>query len=91
MINIEKIKIYVRYQGDIDSWARGGSKKEQAIMSDADWYLIESLLQDIALVHGGYASLEFEKTVRERLNQNSDSVETIAYLEELGQQRDSFN
>jgi hypothetical protein len=36
MINQEKVKIYIRYGGDIDSWVRSGSKKEKLNMTD--WY-----------------------------------------------------
>ena len=47
MITEDKIKIYKRYKGDIDSWARAGSKKEKLIMIDNDWYMIDGFIQDL--------------------------------------------
>lgn len=72
MITIEKIKIYQRYQGDIDSWARSGSKKEKAIMVDNDWYVIDGLIQDMQMIKNGLASLEFKNKFNERLKKEID-------------------
>ncbi len=45
MITSKKLTIYNKYEGDIDGWARVSSKNERTEMEDADWYLIETLLQ----------------------------------------------
>ncbi len=83
MINEEKIKIYKRYKGDIDGWARTSNKKEQMIMEDSDWYLIEAFIQDIKLVKKGLASSDYSNSVNEKLNSNCDSVETVEKLKAL--------
>ena len=43
MITEDKIKIFKRYDGDIDSRVRSGSKKEKFVMTDNDWYIIDAL------------------------------------------------
>jgi hypothetical protein len=72
MITQDKLSLYIKYNGDIDHWARNSIAKEQLIMSDADWYMIDSLLQDLYLVKQGMASAEFEKNVNNKLKENCD-------------------
>ena len=83
MITQEKIKIYSSFQGDVDEWARIGSKKEKAIMNDGDWSLIDSLVQDMLLVKKGLASKEFSETLQRRLVENCDNPETINQLRKV--------
>lgn len=83
MLTQEKIKIYNSFQGDIDGWARMGSRKEKAIMNDGDWFLIDGLLQDIQLVKKGLASKEFSDTLQRRLIENCDNPETINQLRKV--------
>jgi len=84
MITQEKVKIYNSFQGDVDGWARMGSKKEQSIMKDNDWALIDNLLQDILLVRKGLTSKEFSDNLQKRLVESCDSSETINQLKKLG-------
>ncbi len=44
MITEQKIKIYRKYQGDIDGIARGGRKSEKDLFEEDDWYLIDNVL-----------------------------------------------
>lgn len=83
MITIDKIKIYKRFNGDIDGWARIGTNEEKSIMNDNDWFLIEGFIQDISLVKKGLASDTFMNSIRERLKENCDSEEAIQAIEEL--------
>lgn len=83
MITQEKIKIYSSFQGDVDGWARMGSKKEKVIMSDEDWSLINGLVQDIQLVKKGVTSKEFSDTLQRRLVENCDNPETINQLRKV--------
>jgi len=80
VITIDKIKIYKRFNGDIDGWARIGTKEEKSIMNDNDWFLIEGFIQDISLVKKGLASDAFMKSINERLKENCDSEETIELI-----------
>lgn len=80
MITKDKIKIYRKYRGDIDSWVKNGSKKEKLIMNDEDWYLIDGLIQDLFLVNKGLVSLAFDNDLNNRLKEKCDSEETIQLL-----------
>lgn len=80
MITQDKIKIYKKYSGDIDSWARGGSKKEKLVMKDNDWYIIDVLIQDLTLVNKGLTSVTFSDSLDNRLKENCNSKEAIQAL-----------
>lgn len=80
MITIDKIKIYKRFNGDIDGWVRVGTKEEKSIMNNNDWFLIEGFIQDINLVKKGLASDTFMNSINERLKENCDSKETIELI-----------
>ena len=90
MISKEKIAIYNRFKGDIDAWARVGSKSQQSVMEDADWYMIDSLKQDTNLFEKGFASDDFVSALQKRLEENCDSKETISLLKEKEEIPGSF-
>lgn len=79
MITEDKLKMYSRYDGDIDSWARTSSRKEKTLMNDKDWFAIESLLQDLKLVRNGLASEEYKATLNEKLKRLccTDAIEFL--------------
>ena len=83
MITQDKIKIYKKYNSDIDSWVRNGSKKEKLIMNDDDWYLIDGLIQDFSLVKKGLTSLAFANDLNDKLKERCDSEETIQALKAI--------
>lgn len=83
MITKEKIHIYHKFKGDIDSWARMGSKKEQSVMKDGDWYLIDGLLQDIQIVKNGLSSNEFSINLQNRLIENCENEEVIDQIKNM--------
>ena len=83
MITEKKIEIFNRYNGDIDGWVRNNSITEKLIIEDTDWYLIDSVLQDLYLVKKGVASSEFIVNLQNKLIKNCDNEETIAQLKKL--------
>jgi hypothetical protein len=85
MLTEEKLKIYKRYQGDIDGWARSNSKKEKLVMNDNDWYIIDGLVQDISLIAKGLASKDFEDSVKERLKESCIDHVTIEEVRKLAE------
>lgn len=80
MITTDKLTIFRRFCGDIDSWARQSSKKEKAAMNDSAWALIGSLIQDILLVKNGLASHDFSDKLQQRLKESCDGAKTIERL-----------
>lgn len=85
MITINKIKIYKRFNGEIDGWARIGTEEEKLAMNDNDWFLIDKFIQDINLVKSGLASDSFTNLLNEDLAGNCDSDETILAIKEMAE------
>ena len=87
MITEDKIKIFERYDGNSDSWARNSSEKEKVVMTDDDWYIIESLIQDLFLVKNGLASLQFKDALNIKLKEKCDVEMTINQLKNLAEKK----
>ena len=80
MITVSKVLTYKRYNGELEAWSHGSRQKERLIMNDADWYAIQSLLQDIKLINGGQASDSFKDDAKHRLNAECEDKGTINLL-----------
>lgn len=83
MITQDKIKIYKKYDGDIDNWARTASKKDKLVMDDDDWYIIDRLVQDLSLTKKELTSQDFIHKLSNKLKENCDSEETIQALKTI--------
>ena len=83
MITKDKLKIYKRYNGDIDGWARSGSKQEKTSIDDSDWYMIDQFIQDLKLIKKGLAAETYATDVYKKLNDNCDNIETLAQIQAL--------
>jgi hypothetical protein len=64
----EKLAIYRKYRGDVDMWARAGTKSEKNAMVDADWAELSAILQQLQLVEKGLASAEFAAAAHQKLS-----------------------
>ena len=73
----------MHYQGDLDSWARTGRIKEKQVMDSGDWYLIESLVQDIRIVIDGKASDQFSNDLNKQLSEKCDGDAAITLLKKI--------
>ena len=82
-ITKEKIAIFKKFGRDADFWIRLGSKKDKKIMSDDDWGLIESLIQDIHIINTGNASEEFCKRVDAQLKKVCENNVVIEEVKKL--------
>jgi hypothetical protein len=87
MINENKLKIFEKYDGDIDSWVRSGSKKEKSIMTDGDWYNIDAFIQDLSLVKKGLTSFEFNNVLISKFKENCDSEGAINQLKKIADKK----
>jgi hypothetical protein len=67
MLTIAKLTTYATFNGDIDGWARTADTDDAASLTDADWYLIDELLTNLATVASGRASAAFAADVERRL------------------------
>lgn len=68
MITGEKLRIYEKFGGDSDGFARSATLSERLAITDAEWHLIEEIRQSLFIVQSGLASREFEASVRARLH-----------------------
>ena len=83
MINKEKMAVYQKYAGDMDGWARMASVAEKALISDADWYEINSFIQDYSLVKKGLASQRYADKLDARIEAATPSPEDRQALKAL--------
>lgn len=83
MITQDKIKIFRKYDGDIDSWARSATKKERMIMSNEDWYIIDSLVQDLTLSIKSLSSTNYDLKLNDKIKQLCIDEKTINELKKL--------
>lgn len=82
MVTLEKLKIFKRYS-DIDSFGRKASKIEKQIMSDEEWWLIETLLQDATVLVRDLGSPNRSAQANQRLTENCQSDEVINEIKRL--------
>ncbi len=59
-ITQEKLKIFKKYEGDEDRFARGGSRHEKELFQLEDWSLINDFQQRLEMVEKGLTSSDFE-------------------------------
>ena len=71
-ITIDKLKVYQKYNGDSDAFARVGSETEKRIFGSDDWGIIDGLIQDLELINRGLTSEKFTKCTLERTKELAD-------------------
>ncbi len=83
MITLRKIEIYRKFSGDIDHFARVGSHQDKIDISDKEWSLIDSLLQDLELVDKGLAADTFVKRLDERIKESCENEGVFQELKRI--------
>lgn len=83
MITIAKLKEYEEYRGYFDGFYIQKVKPGKNATSDNEWYLINTLIQDVRMVQNGLAAKQFTDSLNDRLKENCDSEETVRYLKLL--------
>ena len=87
MLTMAKLRTYAKFDGDIDGWARTADTDDAAGLTDADWYLIDELLMNLATVTSGRASAAFAADVERRLQACTADEPTRNALRALAAQR----
>jgi hypothetical protein len=83
VITAEKLRIYRRYNGDIDGFAHGHNTAGFSTISDDDWRTIDILWQRLALEQSVPCAESFRaETQRLLLEQVADAA-TVAQLKQL--------
>lgn len=80
MITKEKIEIFESYGGDMDDFVRTGRARLKKLFDDDDWFLIDSLYQDIDLINKSLVAREYLQKTLSKLKDNCDkeSFEILA-------------
>ena len=87
MLTICKLTTYAKFNGDIDGWVRTADSDDAAALTDAEWYLIDELLTNLATVASGRASAAFAADVERRLRACTTDESTRNALRALEAQR----
>jgi hypothetical protein len=83
MLTLAKIRVYRKYGGDIDGFARAKNQNDYSVITDDEWFLIDSLVQKLFLVRNGKAPPEYAKRISVEVHQNIEGEEAINELMEL--------
>lgn|GEM_PF-698249 len=83
MITLTHIKIYKKYNGDVDGFSRSAIAKERMVMQNGDWTRIESFIQDLVIIKKGLASETFEQTTNDALENECMNGQVIQELKEI--------
>ncbi len=84
MISLEMLKVYERFGGDIDGFARVSTVHEKAVISIAQWSQIDRLLQEVHLIKHDLASVDFSRTVEEAIGAEVEAGEARDLIWQLG-------
>ena len=98
MLNLDKLKIYKSFRGDIDSFGRSLNKKIKERMNESEFRLIDELVQGMILIKNDLASdvykKEIEGKIREAFGEDYyDCQETLDEIVNMAikSAKDSFN
>ena len=83
MITSDKIKVYSKYNGDPDGFARTNRKKDIGVIEEGDWKVIDSFIQDLGLIQRDLVSDEYKRNFEERFQRLTDQEKTRIKLREL--------
>jgi len=83
MIAQDKLRIYEKFGGDIDGFARGSKVGERGSIADRDWRLIDEILQSLLIVQSGLANAAFEAQVRARALDAAEDEQVFERLFQL--------
>ena len=76
MITKQNLRAYKDFQGDVDAYTRAVTGGEPERMTDAEWSEIGNLLQEVAVMLSGRASLGYKERVRRKLKDSTAEPET---------------
>lgn len=83
MLTLAKVRVYRKYGGDIDGLARAKDPDDCSLITDEEWFLIESLVQKIYLVKHGKASPAYAAQIADELKQSIEGEEALRELKEI--------
>jgi hypothetical protein len=85
MLTVEKIRVYRKYGGDMDGLARADKPDDASLITDEEWFLIDSLVQKLFLMKTGKASQAYAERISVEVHQCAESEEVIRELMEIAE------
>lgn len=82
MLTLDKLRMYRRFDGDIDGYSRS-RVEDRSVITEEEWRLIDELRQALFLVRSGQAAAEFAASVERRLSSLAADDQTRQALREL--------
>jgi hypothetical protein len=80
VITKDHLATFRRFNGDVDGYVRVAKRGDPDPVPDQEWYLIQGLLQELALVAGGLASQGYTARIRQRVAESTEDAETAAQM-----------
>lgn len=69
-----KLKIFEKYEGDEDVFARAGQKREKDLFQIGEWNLIKDFQQRLEMIEKGLTSSDFQTKTLTDLKEVADST-----------------
>jgi len=85
MITFEKLRIFARYKGDGDMFWRSARQIERQVLTNDDWHLIDTLLQDATVVSRQLGSDQRTVEAMKRLTENSENDRVVSEITRLAE------
>jgi len=85
MITPGKLKTYEFYNGDADMDARSGKRDGRELVSDSEWYRIDTLIGDATVILRHLGSQDRVADALRNLRANCESQEVIDRIMELAE------
>lgn len=73
-ITSEMLRVYLKYNGDIDMFARIGRKRERQLCEPNDWDVIDDFFQRLEMIEKGLCSAEFKKKTLAEIKKITDTA-----------------
>ena len=74
-ITIEKLEVYMFFNGDIDDFARRANKDQQEEIFSDEWYMIDELINDYHIIKKELAAKQFEISFHNKMDSNFHNEE----------------
>ena len=69
------LRVYLKYNGDIDMFARIGRKRERQLCEPNDWDVIDDFFQRLEMIEKGLCSAEFKKKTLAEIKKITDTAD----------------
>jgi hypothetical protein len=81
------LDIFVKFNGDIDRFARFGNAEERSVLGEQPWFQISALLQELATLASGLAAQAYRELVEARLLAESSTPRVSERVKQLALRR----